>query len=322
VSTTARPVHSRPRLTIDLFSMPLGVAALGTSWTVLAPAVPAAMIVADILEAAAAIAWAVMTVVYIAHLIRDRHGLADLRHPVVGPLAAYIPVIGIIIATHYRLEYDRPALDAVIVGLGVLLLVVAAWLLRTWVVGEYRFDGLHPGYLLPLVAGPFVASVGLSVVGLTEAAWCALGVGLFFWVVIGTGVLARLVFGSPLPDGARPTVAILLSPPATAASAVLVLTDGRLGAPALMIVGILLVVIVAQLMLLPYYWRTPFSLGFWAFTFPLCATVTVAVRVVAASASDGGVVASVVLVALATAVVGAIAVRSFIEIVDDHLRHG
>ncbi|MEV8212899.1 hypothetical protein [Leifsonia sp. NPDC077715] len=301
----------RSRLTIDLFSVPLGVAALGTSWTVLAPALPGAALVGDVIEVLAAIGWVGMTSVYVAHVIRDRTGLADFRHPTWGPLTAYIPVIGMIVATHFVVRTGLAELGYVIVALSALLLLVEGWLLRTWVVGRFAFNSFHPGYLLPLVAGAFVASLGLAVAGFDTVAWAAMGVGFFFWVVVGTGVIGRLVFGPRLPDAGRPTIAILLSPPATAASAWFALAGGEPGPVLYMILGVLAIVLVSQLMLLPVYLRSPFSLAFWAFTFPLCATVTVAVRILAVAQPAAWGATSVGLVLLASAVITAIGVRSF-----------
>ncbi|WP_203835601.1 hypothetical protein [Winogradskya humida] len=88
----------------------------------------------------------------------------DRRDAQFGPFAAYVPVIGILIATHYTQylhDVARVAVVVFVVALGVLL----AQLLAHWLLGNLPAAGLHPGYLLPTVAGPFIASVGLGSCG-------------------------------------------------------------------------------------------------------------------------------------------------------------
>jgi tellurite resistance protein len=99
-----------------------------------------------------------------------------------------------------------------VVALGVLL----AQLLSHWLQGNLPVKALHPGYFLPTAAGGFVCSLGLSLSGWHEAAESAFGVGLFFWLIIGTLIFSRLFTAEPLPDAAKPSLAVLVSPPATA----------------------------------------------------------------------------------------------------------
>ncbi|MET3144140.1 UNVERIFIED_ORG: tellurite resistance protein TehA-like permease [Arthrobacter sp. UYEF10] len=59
-------------------------------------------------------------------------------------------------------------------------------------------QSIHPGYLLPVVRGFFVASIGFSTVHAHSAAMAAFGIGASFWLVIGTVVTVRLMTGGEL----------------------------------------------------------------------------------------------------------------------------
>jgi tellurite resistance protein len=59
-------------------------------------------------------------------------------------------------------------------------------------------QSIHPGYLLPVVPGFFVAGLGFSSIHAHDAAIAAFGIGAFFWLVIGTKVTVRLMTGGEL----------------------------------------------------------------------------------------------------------------------------
>ncbi|MDQ0864986.1 tellurite resistance protein TehA-like permease [Arthrobacter globiformis] len=84
------------------------------------------------------------------------------------------------------------------------LAIVAAQLLAHWVTGGVSMESIHPGYLLPVVPGSFVASIGFSSIHAHDAAMAAFGVGAFFWLVVGTVVTVRLMTGAEVPPAALP----------------------------------------------------------------------------------------------------------------------
>ena len=61
------------------------------------------------------------------------------------------------------------------------------------------------------MAGAFISSIGLSLSGWHHAAESAFGIGVFFWVTVGTLILGRLFTGAPLPGALKPSLAILVS---------------------------------------------------------------------------------------------------------------
>ncbi|MEV7135237.1 hypothetical protein AB0N24_20410 [Arthrobacter sp. NPDC093128] len=94
--------------------------------------------------------------------------------------------------------------------------MVAAQLLAHWVTGGVSMQSIHPGYLLPVVPGFFVASIGFSSIHAHNAAIAAFGIGAFFWLVIGTIVSVRLMTGGELSPAATTGLSAYLAAPATA----------------------------------------------------------------------------------------------------------
>ncbi|MFF4227520.1 TDT family transporter [Streptomyces sp. NPDC001820] len=257
---------------LGLFAIPLGFAGLGGVWQALrmtqsAPAWPA-----ELAFGISVAIWLTLTVMYIAGGLRNRGSFtADREHTIYGPFAAYIPVIGILLASHY-VQYIHNVARGAVVFFVVALAVVAAQLIAHWLSGNVPLTTFHPGYLLPTVAGAFISSIGLSSSGWHQAAESAFGVGLLFWLIIGTLIFGRLFTGAPLPPILKPAMSVLVSPPATAGIAWYILAGGKMDTGGYLILGILLMMILVQVLFFAEYRTLPYSTNFWAFTFPVAAS--------------------------------------------------
>ena len=303
------------RIQLNLFAVPLGLAGLGGAWAAAAAILGAPQWIAEVFFVASLVFWIAFTLVYVlerrGRLVEYRE---DREHPGTGPNAAFIPAIGILLAAHWA-----PLLGAaapwIVGGLVAALGAVAVQLLSHWLVGSVSGDSLHSGYFLPLVAGPFIASIGLTAAGLPEVSTAAFVVGVFFWIVLGTIVTARLIVRGPLPAAAVPSLAVLLAPPATGGVAWFIAHPGPLGSVELAFAGVVAIMLALQLSLIPVYRRVGFGLNFWTFTFPVAATSNFVIRFVGAGGAAGGVPIAWIAVGLSTAVVLAIAAASLVTIV-------
>jgi tellurite resistance protein len=261
-----------------VLAVPLGIAGLGGLWQVMRTGLSAPAWPSEVLFAISTTIWLALTIVYLAGGIRNRGSFAgDREHAVYGPFVAYIPVIGILLSAHY-VQYvhnvGRTAVVLFILALGIQ----AAQLLAHWLHGYLPQHTFHPGYLLPAVAGAFIASIGLSACGWHQAARSAFGIGIFFWLVIGTLIFSRLFAGPPLPDLVKPSLSLLVSPPATAGIAWLLISEGTMGSVGYALLGILFIMLLVQVLFLREYLALSFTPNFWAFTFPIAASTSFVVR--------------------------------------------
>ncbi|MFC5264815.1 hypothetical protein ACFPJ1_22105 [Kribbella qitaiheensis] len=274
----AQPASGGTPHLLGLFAIPLGVAGLGSTWTAAHAALSAAQWPSEALYGVSLVAWAVLTLTYLAGGLRAPRTFADDReHAIYGPFAAYIPVIAILLAAHY--EQHAHVVGKIAVAVFVAALVtVAAQLLAHWLLGNVPVATFHPGYLLPTVAGAFIASIGLSACGWHRAAVGAFGVGVFFWLSIGTLIVNRLFTGGPLPDAIKPSLSVLVSPPATAGLAWLMINRARIDPVGYSLLSIVAMLLLVQVLFFGEYRRLRFTTNFWAFTFPVAASTTLAVR--------------------------------------------
>jgi tellurite resistance protein len=262
---------TRTRLPLNNLAVAFGLAGLAGIWTVAADLLGAPTVVSTVL-------WVVVTVVWVglmvAHAIRGRQTTDtlgnQLRHPGQGPIAALLPVVGMLIGAQVHRVESR-------IGLGIVVFFVvvsaafAGWMLAHWIDGNLRMENVHGGYFLPTVAGGFIAAGSLAHVGLPALGYCAFAVGMFFWLVIGTLILTRVAVHQELPAPLVPTLAIFVAPPAVGGSAWFALAGVHADLVSMSLAGITVILVLMQVGLLSRYLRLPFSLGFWSFTFPYAA---------------------------------------------------
>lgn len=304
------PAAPSGMLPLSLFGVPLGLAGLGAGWSAARATLGAPAWPEEVLYGAASAIWLILTTVYLLRGLRRKGAFrADLRHQIAGPFASFIPLVGILLSAHYS-EY-LPALGMwVCVAFIAALTVVATQLFAHWITGGVSMQAIHPGYFLPVVAGSFVASIGFSSIHAHDAALAAFGIGAFFWLVVGTVVTVRLMTAGVLPPAAKTGLSAYLAAPATASVAWMVSHPGPMGALQLGLTGVLIIMLLMQLFLIGEYRKLPFSPLFWVFTFPVATTANYAVRWFAAANLPGRETYAWIALALATAFIMAIALRS------------
>ncbi len=263
---------------LALFAIPLGIAGLGGVWQALRTILAAPAWPAEALFGISTGIWIVLTAAYLANGIRRRGSFtADRKHPIYGPFAAYIPIIGILLFSHYE-QYTRTIARGGVVVCVAALVIVAAQLLAHWLLGNLPTGAVHPGYFLPAVAGAFIASIGLSLSGWHHAAQSAFGAGVFFWLTMGALIFGRLFTGAPLPDALKPTLSVLVSPPATAGIAWFLIAGGHLDTVEYVLLGILAMMLFVQVLFFAEYRKLPVTANFWTFTFPVVASANLLIR--------------------------------------------
>jgi tellurite resistance protein len=309
------------RIPLNTFAigLGLGLAGLAEAWSGAAPALNLWPVVTQVLWVVAAAGWVWLIVAHTVQGARSEQRLVDqLRHPAQGPIAALVPVTGMLLGAEL-LAYSEIAGRVLVLASVAAAAVFAAWIVARWLQGGLELEAVHGGYLLPTVAAGFVAAEASAEAGFTGLGWGAFGVGAFFWVVMSTLVILRLTVRATLPDPLVPTMAILVAPPAVAGLAWFALAGptvagGGTGVDVVpaMLAGLGELLLFVQLALVPRYRRLAFSLGFWSFTFPAAAVVGDASAWLGITQVPGWRVVTGVLLAVLTVLVVGVAGRSLV----------
>jgi tellurite resistance protein len=197
----------------------------------------------------------------------------------------------------------------------VLTVLLGGWFTGQWIYGPLEFDKLHPGYFLPTVAGGLVASDGAALLGQHTLAETMFGLGIISWLVMGSMILGRLIFRPRLPTPLLPTMAIEVAPAAVASLAWLDTHGDRIDVVATFLAGYGLLMVIAQLRLLPIYAKLPFMPSTWAFTFSWAAVASASLHWLDDKRPTGYQAEEYVVAAAISILIAAIAVRTLLAVV-------
>jgi tellurite resistance protein len=308
-----------PKIPLNLLGIPFGLAGLGEAWTVLAGEQHAPALVGEVILLISAASWLVVLAAYLGHLVTAAPTAraafsADLLDPVAAPFAALALIVPILLASDGLFPHAAvPArvITDVFIALTVLL---GSWFTGQWMLGPVDLDRFHPGYFLPTVAGGLIASGGAALVGQRRLAEVLLGFGVLSWIVLGSLILGRLLFRPLLPPPLQPTMAIEVAPAAVASLAWFAIHGARIDTVAAFLAGYGVLMVLAQLRLMPAYRRLTFTPSFWAFTFSWAAVATAGIIWLQSTRPAGYRIWQYVVVAAVTALIGGIAVRTVIAI--------
>jgi tellurite resistance protein len=274
---SARGHEAEPRLShfpVSFFSVVMGLAGLSIALEKAGSTIPALQVVGHTVLALAGSLFVLLALIYGAKMLLHPQAVREeFAHPV---RLHFVPTIAIslILLSIASLDLSRDlAAGLLLVGaplqLALTLLVLDRWINRE----HFQTPHLNPAWFIPIVGNMLVPIAGVSL-GYREASWLFFAVGIVFWLPLFAIVLNRIVFHQPLPDRLRPTLFILIAPPAVGCLAYLKLAGGiDAFARILYFFGLFLTLLL--LTQLPRLGRIAFYLSWWAYSFPLAA-ITVA----------------------------------------------
>jgi tellurite resistance protein len=298
----------------NFFAIPFGLAGLANVWRLMADFNGTPGAVSDVLFIAAAVSWLVLAGDALGRLIREpRAILAEMRDPVLSPFWSLPWIVGMLLAIGLEPHAYGAAKAAFAVFL-VATILFGGLITGEWIIMERDPSKFHPGYLLPTVAGGFVAASGAGGFGLRGLGWLSFGIGVVSWLVLTSLTLGRLLFVTMLPAALVPTLTFEAAPAALAGNAYFELHGPVLDAAVYGLTGYLVLMVLVQLRLLPVYCRLKFTPGFWSFTFPWAAIAGFALTGLHIERPAGQTAYAVLALAAVSLLIGAIAARSLVAI--------
>jgi tellurite resistance protein len=271
---------SLPVVRPNAFVVPLGVMGLASVWRAMEELYGWPGGVADALCLVAAFLSVVLGGLALARFVREPRAVAreDLSDPVQAPFSV-IPFIVVMLLGATGLAPHAKTAGDVLLAVGLIgSLLVGAWVVGGWMSGSIDQRRAHPGYLLPVLGPGLIGALAAGVLGHQDLGWMCLGLGLVGWLIIGSVIWHRLMFGPSLPTPLAATIAIQIAPPAVASTAYLALHGPRIDPFLLGLGGFCLLMVLAQVRLLPLYRTVPFFPNWWGFVFPWAAVTELAVR--------------------------------------------
>lgn len=167
-----------------------------------------------------------------------------------------------------------PFLSMILWWLGVILHTY--FMLHTisfWIQHNFEIQTMNPAWFIPVVGNILVPIAGVEYMP-KAFSFLYFSIGFFFWIVLFSIFLNRVVFHHQMPQKFIPTLFILIAPPAVGFIAYMRIAQSwDAFAIFLLFIGYFFVILL--LFLYKSFKNLTFFISWWAFTFPLMA-VTIA----------------------------------------------
>ena len=309
-------------LPIGLFGSVMGLCGLSVAWRLAQARYGAPGWIADLVAAAAVIAFVAVAAGYATKAMRAPDAVrAEFRHPIAGNLFG-TPLISLLLLPILLADASL-ALARLVWAVAAAGMLVFAWLIVSrWMSDRQQVAHATPAWIIPVV-GLLDVPLALPSLGLPPmhgVMVMGLAVGLFFAVPLFTLILSRLVFEAPMPDALQPSLLILVAPFSVGFSSYVVVS-GRVDLFAEALYALMLFVLAVLLGRMRQL-RTccPFRVSWWAVSFPLAASAIAALRMAAADPRMLTDLVAGALLALASATIAGLLVRTLLGVARGELR--
>jgi tellurite resistance protein len=220
-----------------------------------------------------------LTLIYIMKIIRyPREVRGEINHPV---KLAFLPTYSIsliLLSIAFLNGYAEVSIWLWGIGTGMhflfTLFILSSWIHQT----RYEIKHLNPAWFIPVVGNILVPVAGVHYAP-ADISWFFFSVGLFFWPVLTSIILYRLIFHPSLPERFIPTLFIFIAPPSVAFISWYNLTGtvSEMGRILYFIAIFFFILVVVQI---KYFVKIRFFLSWWAYSFPIAAA-TIATLIMA-----------------------------------------
>lgn len=289
--------------------MVMGTAGLAISWMSACEVVGAPELIGDVLGWLATALFVCLLAIYAAKIFfHPRQVVQEFRHPV---QINYFPAVSIgllLLAIIWTPSFVGLARWMWRFGAGLQLLLTLV-VLSSWI-NDSRYEVKHanPTWFIPVVGNIIVPAAGVRFAPV-DVNWFFFTVGLIFWLILMTIVFYRLFFHEPLPIPLKPTICILIAPPAAGFLVYLMLTNVLDTFARMLFFCAAFLTLLCGLNTVRFV-GLPFSISAWAYSFPLAAMTLATFEMNRRTGSSFYGQLAWALLALLTAVVSVLTVKT------------
>ncbi|MDA3907519.1 MAG: SLAC1 anion channel family protein [Sulfurimonas sp.] len=245
-------------------------------------------------------------VIFTAYMLKLLHYTDAVKkefyHPIKSSFMAAISISFLLLSIAY---YDfAPTLSILLWYIGApLQLLFTLIVIRYWIHNELKVVHSNPAWFIPIVGNVLVPIIGVDAAPVYVSLFF-FSIGMFFWIVLFTITMNRIIFHNPLAQKLVPTFFIFIAPPAVGFVSYLRITNGSVDMFAMFLYFVALFTLLLLLFMIRMYDTKVFYISWWAYTFPLAAMTIATLMMQMIFHNTFTYLASMSLIALTTLVVG------------------
>ncbi|MEA1988363.1 MAG: SLAC1 anion channel family protein [Pseudomonadota bacterium] len=214
----------------------------------------------------------IISIGYLVKLVRHPKAvISEFNHPIALHFFPTFSISLLLLSLIFKeFAYDISQLMWVLGTLiqsGLLLFILNNWIHHE----KWQITHMNPAWFIAVV-GSILVPIGAVSFANVELGWFFFSIGLVFWIILNSIVMYRLFFHPPILKVLEPTLFILIAPPAVGFISYMSL-EGMAGVNefARILYYIALFLTILLLSQVPRFIKVPFSLAWWAYTFPIAA---------------------------------------------------
>ncbi len=232
----------------------------------------------------------------------------EFFHPVKSSFMAAISISFLLVSIAY---YDfAPTVSILLWYIGApLQLLFTLIILQYWIHNDLKIVHSNPAWFIPIVGNLLVPVVGVEAAPMGISLFF-FALGIFFWMVLFTIMLNRIIFHHPLAKKLIPTLFIFIAPPAVGFISYFRITNGSIDMVSMFLYFIALFILVLLLFMVRMFDTKEFFISWWAYTFPLAAVTIATLMLHMAFDNSVTYYASIILILLTTLVIGFVTLKT------------
>ena len=192
----------------------------------------------------------------------------EFTHPVRINFFAASSISTLLLSMIYRHSIDELSQILFLVG-ACLHIFFTFYTIRFWINNNLEMQHSNPAWFIPIVGNLIVPIAGKGFVD-TSILFFYFSIGIFFWIILFSIILNRIIFHQQFAPKFMPTLFILIAPPAIGFISYIKLT-GSLDFFAQVLFNLGLFFTILVFVMYKNFINIKFFISWWAFTFPMAA---------------------------------------------------
>ncbi len=254
---------------IMMFAIVMGLAGLTLVFKKVSEALYLPSVIYTIMMIGTTIIFFIITFMYLKKIMKHKEEVKkEFSHPIRINFFAASSISILILSMVYKNTIDPIAQIFFIIG-AVFHIFFTFYTIKFWINNNLEMQHSNPAWFIPIVGNLIVPIAGKGFVD-DSILYFYFSIGIFFWIILFSIILNRIIFHNQFAPKFMPTLFILIAPPAIGFISYIKLT-GSLDFFAQILFNLGLFFTILVFIMYKNFINIKFFISWWAFTFPMAA---------------------------------------------------
>ena len=254
---------------IMMFAIVMGLAGLTLVFKKVSEALYLPSVIYTIMMIGTTIIFFIITFMYLKKIMKHKEEVKkEFSHPIRINFFAASSISILILSMVYKNTIDPIAQIFFIIG-AVFHIFFTFYTIKFWINNNLEMQHSNPAWFIPIVGNLIVPIAGKGFID-DAVLYFYFSIGIFFWIILFSIILNRIIFHNQFAPKFMPTLFILIAPPAIGFISYVKLT-GNLDFFAQILFNLGLFFTILVFIMYKNFINIKFFISWWAFTFPMAA---------------------------------------------------